>query len=174
VPTPDGVQWSASSDDETHGRKLYFLFAYKPETYPGYALAPGTAPQAEPPARPPAELWSGVQQALVKQSWAPVEAALLKPGEDQSRLVAHDGKQYTTGEQKELFVMYKAEPDAPGTDNGWVYATMSADGTKVLTAGRIESCMECHTKAKTDRQFGLPWTRRGGSPSVHGSEPRKK
>jgi hypothetical protein len=161
APQPNGVQWSDSKDEDTHGQKLYFLFAWRPNEYPGYYGFPSSAAAPEePPAAEsrPAPL-AGVTQALVKQSWAPVEIDKTAVTQDKSRIEARGDHVFTTGEQKELFVMYKGELATPGADEGWVYATMNAEGTKVLSAGRLESCMECHTKAKYDRQFGLPWTR---------------
>jgi hypothetical protein len=39
---------------------------------------------------------------------------------------------------------------------GWVYGTVAPDGT-VTSAGRVASCMGCHTpSAKHERLFGLP------------------
>lgn len=52
--------------------------------------------------------------------------------------------------------MMKLDPKTPGTDDGWVYATLAADGRTVTAAGRIESCMKCHRETKTDRLFGMP------------------
>jgi hypothetical protein len=52
--------------------------------------------------------------------------------------------------------MFKLDPKTPGTDEGWVYGTVSADGKQVTSAGRVESCMRCHQKAPHDRLFGLP------------------
>jgi hypothetical protein len=37
-----------------------------------------------------------------------------------------------------------------------VLALVSADGKRVLSAGRIESCMKCHQDAPNDRVFGRP------------------
>lgn len=47
--------------------------------------------------------------------------------------------------------------DAPAetTDNGWVYGIVEHDGSAVIESGRIESCMNCHKGAATDRLFGL-------------------
>jgi hypothetical protein len=37
-----------------------------------------------------------------------------------------------------------------------VYGTVSADGKRVTSAGRVESCMACHQGDKTtDRMFGV-------------------
>ena len=64
-------------------------------------------------------------------------------------------KVYKAAKQGDLFVMTKLDPKSPGTDEGWVYATLSPDGKKLTSAGMIESCMQCHRETKTDRLFGL-------------------
>jgi hypothetical protein len=46
------------------------------------------------------------------------------------------------------------DPKTPGTDNGWVYGTVTADGKQVTSAGRVKSCMACHQRAPNDRVFG--------------------
>ena len=46
------------------------------------------------------------------------------------------------------------DPKTPGTDDGWVYGTVSADGKTVTSAGRVDSCMRCHETRK-DRVFGI-------------------
>ena len=52
--------------------------------------------------------------------------------------------------------MFKTDPQTPGTDEGWVYGTVTPDGQQVTSAGRVESCMMCHQGAPHDRLFGLP------------------
>ena len=47
--------------------------------------------------------------------------------------------------QADLFIMLKLDSKTPETDEGWVYATTTPDGQRVTAAGRIESCMNCHT-----------------------------
>lgn len=80
-------------------------------------------------------------QVLVKDSFHPVE-------------VEERGRQaYRTGERQGLFVMYKSDTGA--TDNGWVYATLTADGKQVTNKGLIESCMGCHADASESRLFGV-------------------
>ena len=147
VPLP---HLSESDHEQSHGRKLYYLFAAKGKPYLD-------APQKENP----------VGQALVKQSWTAelFAAELLTPGTPDGSagnassvpiflFAEHDGKKYLPGEQRALFIMFKTDPETPGTDNGWVYGTVTADGQKVTSVGRIESCMECHGEAGDDRLFG--------------------
>jgi hypothetical protein len=67
-----------------------------------------------------------------------------------------DGHLYHAKEKGPLFVMFKLDPATPGTDEGWVYGTVTADGKTVTGVGKIESCMKCHQDAPHDRLFGLP------------------
>jgi hypothetical protein len=71
------------------------------------------------------------------------------------RFAEKDGKHYRPAEKADLFIMLKLDPATPDTDQGWVYATVSADGKTVTSSGRVESCMGCHTKAPDDRLFGV-------------------
>jgi hypothetical protein len=158
---------SASNDQGTHGRKLYAIFAvFKHE---GSYIKPG-----EP---------SKVNQTIVKESWLPVEVAddgktlepavrrhtVLDPAlacssDYKGRVVEEnylpyarkDGKLYKAAKQADLFIMYKMDPETPGTDDGWVYGTVTPDGKTVTSAGRVEACMACHVSAPHDRLFGLP------------------
>lgn len=158
APPPDRVRFSASEDDGTHGAKLYFLFAKNIKAYLGLTQE-GKTP---------------VGQVMVKETWKPVEGkhsdsaagparnAAEKPATSLSAnrrqyypYAERQGVTYTTGEKGPLFVMIKTEHQR-GTDQGWIYATLVADGSEVTAAGRIPSCMECHAQAKYDRLFG--WT----------------
>lgn len=121
-PAPKPARLSASPDPETHGRKLYYLFAKDREAYR----------MARDRAQP-------VGQVLVKESWFPSETSTSKNPQ--------------TGERGPLFMMMKTgEPDS---DEGWIYATLTADGRTVTSSGRLASCMECHTGAKYDRLFAV-------------------
>lgn len=168
---PGTVYLSASQNDETHGRKLYSLFARRREDYA--RLGKSRDPVA-------------VGQVIVKQSWLPEE--ITEPSQRPDRKTDFDGhkvlrtpalqpdtkrkgadggfdhfypyawqgdKAFKATRQADLFVMLKLDPETPDTDNGWVYATVTPDGKRVTAAGRIESCMGCHQDAKKDRLFGL-------------------
>jgi hypothetical protein len=156
---------SASQDADTHGRKLYSLFARDREAY-FHLASRKSAP---------------VGQVLVKQSWVPEEVPaaataaiprseiLVTPpreGEDKKGglykgdhfwpfAVGKDGKRYKATKLAGLFLMLKLDPRTPGTDAGWLYGTVTPDGKKVTSVGRVESCMKCHQEAKHDRLFGL-------------------
>jgi hypothetical protein len=160
------LRFSASKDAESHGSKLYALFAIFKEN--GSYIQPGKP--------------SMVNQEIVKESWIPEEVRDDgKPLEPAIRKVPKydytgcsfqpkptiveekylpyarkDGKLYRASKQGDLFIMFKMEPDTPNTDQGWVYGTVTADGKKVTSAGRVASCMKCHEQAPHDRLFGLP------------------
>jgi hypothetical protein len=154
-----GAQHSRSDDGDTHGRKLYFLFARDADTY---VNLPWLEDTAEVLAMTSRQL---VGEVVVKQSFVPVEVprdsvpklAANGPGD---RVIpedyAVDGEHaFRTGAAAGLYVMLKLDPGTPGTDQGWVYGTLTADGSKVTAAGRIASCMECHESAPHERLFGM-------------------
>ena len=156
MPDPALARFSASKDADTHGQKLYSLFA-KDRT--AYVKLRGDRPVA-------------VGQVVVKESWVPEETAEVRPGEiDPAKVTRTKGtpggdrfypyatrgdKVFKASKPAGLFVMMKLDPKTPGTDVGWVYGTISADGKTVTAAGKVESCMKCHRDAKHDRLFGLP------------------
>src|SRR5213079_2524108 len=67
VPPAAGAQKSRSDDGDTHGRKLYFLFAKDAPTYLGLPWLENAAEVREATAR------KLVGQVVVKQSWLPFE-----------------------------------------------------------------------------------------------------
>lgn len=142
---------SHSEDEDSHGKKLYYLFCKELDAYVGEDAHAAAAPG----------------QVLVKESWAarkvaddesePFEPRRHSSG-NQVRAIASDPTRehiYTTGQQRELFVMYRLDADEPGTDNGWVYGTLTADGKKVTSAGVVESCAACHREAGPTRLLGV-------------------
>lgn len=136
---------SRSEDLDSHGRKLYYLLAAKRIPYL-------FAQQRENP--------NG--QVIVKESWLPEEVdpkmarnfVRHASGQQVSPYATRDGKLYKASRQGDLFVMFKTDPKTPGTDNGWVYGTLTPDGKTVTSSGRVQSCMECHQRAGKDRLFG--------------------
>jgi hypothetical protein len=169
MPTPGVAHVSASKDEKTHGQKLYSLFARDRNDY--FGLTPKKS--------------AVVGQAIVKQSWVPEEVKTDGPLPDRLRpesipfkeiLIERDTKEkqpalftgdhfwpyarkgdklFKASRQADLFIMMKLEPKTPGTDGGWVYGTVTADGKTVTSAGRVESCMKCHEDAKNERLFGV-------------------
>lgn len=142
-----------------HGRKMYFLFnKEEPNSDKSHEMHP-------------------VGQVIVKEAWTPEEVAKdlrFDPDRMTTRTRRHktrkgvqtsefkyspyvekDGKFYHARAKAELFIMFKMDPKTPGTDQGWVYATMTSDGKKVLSAGLLKSCMKCHCDAPNDRVFSV-------------------
>jgi hypothetical protein len=152
APSPARAHFSSSSDPDTHGRKLYTVFARQRSGY--YVIPDGTAK---------------IGQILVKESWTAEATTEVAPNTwyDHEKVVrtkggnsffpysTKDGKVYKAAKPAGLFVMMKLDPKTPNTDEGWVYGTVTADGTTVTSSGRVESCMKCHQDAKQDRQFGM-------------------
>jgi hypothetical protein len=159
-PLPAKAWFSKSDDADTHGQKLYSLFAKDRKAY------------ISRPSKP-----APLGQIIVKESWIPEEVkskeekeAVLKdpfriPASTKrspanifdhfSPYAGKDGKIFKASKKAGLFVMMKLDPKTPDTDMGWVYGTVSADAKTVTAAGKIATCMECHVKAKNDRLFGL-------------------
>ena len=156
--SPATAHFSQSSDKDTHGRKLYSLFA---KNGPEYRVLEKDKKVA-------------VGQVLVKESWVPEEVtdpkerkevvirkskkdgSGFKPDDHFLPYAEKDGKTYHAAKQGDLFIMFKLDPDTADTDQGWVYGTVTPDGKKVTSAGKVESCMKCHIKAEHDRLFGMP------------------
>ncbi len=151
---------SASKDTGTHGQKLYSLFVKQPDVYLDLAKQ------------------SPIGQVIIKESWVPelvrepakapqqVLSRTLKVRTEDGKTVKEvqdrflpyaqkDAKLYHAARQSDLFIMYKLDPATPDTDQGWVYGTVTVDGRKVTSAGRVASCMGCHQQAGKDRLFGV-------------------
>jgi len=142
-PSTHVPRLSVSTDTKTHGKKLYMLFAKRRDEYLRIENA-GAA---------------SIGQVIVKESW---EAEELTDGKSDDlnqveglSILEKNGKRYRAVRPADLFVMVKWTSDSPDTDNGWIYGTVSPDRTTVTSAGRVESCMNCHQSAKHDRLFGL-------------------
>ncbi len=158
---------SKSDDAETHGSKLYHLYVSNQATY----LHVNDTIAQSSYTRTTASDFNGThvkELALVKQTWKPlrvdesVDGPAVQDNNDDRNWSyrfarGDDGHWYKPGEQADLFIMAKLDPETPNTDNGWVYGVVSSDGQRVLAASAIESCMKCHVKAPVDRLFGLPW-----------------
>lgn len=143
VAPPD--VFSKSQDEATHGRKMYYLYAVQADVYLALANDAEKA-VAETP----------LGQALVKETWIPTPVEKLTEAERASYTPVRgpDMREYVFRERGPVFVMLKAGGDHEWTDDGWVYATLSADGSTVSASGRLESCMKCHVDAPHDRLFG--------------------
>lgn len=143
-PTEPRPLMSQSEDDSSHGQKLYFLFAKDISHYMGQESTP--AP---------------VGQTIVKESWTSIEsnpnARNLRNHASGNRINPRanvGGKTLELGARKNFFVMTKLAKDTPKTDEGWVYGVVDSDTRKVISSGRVASCMYCHKDANNDRMFG--------------------
>ncbi|MDX2199299.1 MAG: hypothetical protein SF069_10065 [Phycisphaerae bacterium] len=149
-----GAHSSRSGDAATHGEKLYYLFAKDAEAY--FTATKFGMYAFDPPIDAP-------DQFLVKESWIAEKCAPPPPGPDswwrpvpEEYTRSADGW-LRTGKFHGLFLMLRVLPSAtPGTDEGWVYATVDSDRKTILEFGLIESCMKCHEAAPHGRLFGLP------------------
>jgi len=136
APAREAAFASKARGDEAHGRKLYFLWVRDGKAYGADKVGKAS----------PDEMPQPVGQVIVKESYHPVEA---KAG------VKRGDRYYQLGDKGPLFVMLKLREDEPGTDRGWIYGTLTPDGTKVTSAGLLESCIGCHEDAGDDRVFGV-------------------
>lgn len=136
---------SASEDAKTHGGKLYFLYASDREAY--------------------AEITAGAKKkpvmkagfSIVKEAWEPKElAAGAVDARANPTRPDSEGRRFVAGAGRGLYIMFKRADKGSGTDRGWVYGTVSADGKTVTSLGKVASCVRCHVKAGPDRLFGLP------------------
>lgn len=157
MPRAAPAHASESGDAQTHGHKLYTLYAMDPVAY-------GARPSAMPQE---AAVLEGMEQVIVKESFLPVpweqaqdRKTAVHPsggrGEHRLRPAERDGKRFVAGRRQGLYVMMKPKGQAEGTDAGWVYATVESDMITVTAVGVIESCASCHREAGPGRLFGLP------------------
>lgn len=140
---------------EAHGQKLYYLWA---SSKSDYARVSRGASAAVP-----------VGFTIVKEAFAATTSeptARIRPDEPGQRFLdsdpppaidhlATDRGTLWVGEPRGLYVMTKvADAAVDGTDAGWIYGTITPDGT-VTSAGRVGSCMRCHETTGHDRLFGV-------------------
>ena len=119
-------QLSQSGDGGSHGKKFYYLYVKDLAPYLKHdKVKPGQAP--------------------VKESY---KAIPTKTGPSQK-------VDYTLGDKYGLFIMLKMPPQTVGTDEGWIYGTVTPDGKTVTGSGRMASCMSCHLSAPHGRLFGV-------------------
>jgi hypothetical protein len=147
LPYPGIARPSESNDPNTHGQKLYSVFARNHAEYPD---GPHT------------------DQVVVKESWT---AELVTEADGGFRpesyqgtpdasdnfypYAKNDGGVYRAAAPAGLYIMFKLDAATPDTDDGWVYATITAAGD-LTSAGRVSSCMGCHVAATHERLFGVP------------------
>ena len=134
---------SQSEDESSHGKKLYFLMA---KEIGHYMTADGSP--------------SPVGQTLVKESWTSIpsneQARNSRNHASGNRIMPRTkiGDQVVEiGQRTNLFVMTKLAKETPNTDEGWVYGVVQSESKKVLSSGKVASCIACH-ESKSDRLFG--------------------
>lgn len=146
-PPSSSPRFSESPEGTIHGRKLFHLYASDRAAYESVI----------------GNRDDGRALSLVKEVRLPV---VLPGSGDFASLRRHDaagiavspedGRRYTPGEVVALFVMSRpGEVERAGTDEGWVYGIVDPDGQRVIDAGVIESCVECHRRAPHGRVFGV-------------------
>jgi hypothetical protein len=139
---PSKPKLSKSTDESTHGGKLYYLFAKDKDAYLKFEEPLG--------------------QVIVKEAWFPKATTVdQKPDDSHVEIPGWhptDLNDPGVSTKQGLFVMTKLDPKTPGTDEGWVYGTITPDGKTITSAGRVQSCMSCHTSAPHGRMFGLAKT----------------
>jgi hypothetical protein len=150
APPPVPARLSEAADADAHGGKLYFLYAFDAAAYgaPATVFHPAATDRLD-----------GAKQVIVKEAFRPVALAAdagKHPGGRQWRPAEKEGRQFGPGERHALFVMLELPGRPAGTDEGWIYATLAADGASVTSAGLLPSCMGCHRDAPKGRLFGLP------------------
>jgi hypothetical protein len=160
APPPPTPRTSAAQEGP-HARKLYSLFARDHAAYTSLgAVAPPRA---------------AAGQIVVKESYLtepvaapgprrtdsppPIDPAALRDAHDNFWPYAQrdDGSYVHATGVASVFVMLEKPNGTEGTDEGFVYGTLTAAGL-VTSAGRVASCMGCHEKAKHRRWFGLSKT----------------
>ena len=171
---PVTPRFSESEVGSPHAQKLYLIYASDAASYAGVDYSSegqgGTLMPAEFPVED-REAWAAFlgerrpllpelsrewEQVLVKEAFVPIP---LDDAPKSSTRGVHPaqrgGVDWVPGDRAGLYLMLRTSRATPGTDEGWVYATVQADGA-VSAYGQIPSCVACHRRAGTDRMFGLP------------------
>ena len=170
MPLPSQVRFSQSEDEESHGKKLYYLFARDRRAYMDSSKSD-----------------EQTGQVVVKESWHPIKSnqelttmrddsetdPITDRSDNESNSVkessiaglvfggssypfARKGQQlYRTGKKAGLYIMFKTDTNTADTDQGWVYGTVTADGKTVTSSGAVKSCIACHKDAPNDGLFGI-------------------
>src|SRR4030095_15989232 len=182
-PNGDAVA-SESTDDATHGGKLFLVFARFRGEYVGAQVqragqvivkwsfhaveASDSQSRAfnfqelmdpKKAATSPLRVVSREGTSIPPSHFLAARCAAGHPSRHAPPLmgiVTHDGKGWRAGDPIGLFIMARGRDDDPDSDHGWRYATTSMDGRTVYSNGLVSSCMACHASAPRDRLFGLP------------------
>lgn len=157
-----GWEHVSAAKGSAHDGKLFLLWARDIESY---ANAVGWLKPNSPAAKAAASRQGkpgDVMQVLVKDSYVAKEFDPSKPGEQRSMSGVSEfelhpamqgGKPFVPGDPIGLFVMIQLAGNPEGTDEGWIYGTVSPDGT-VTSATDAGACRDCHSK-RDNRLFGV-------------------
>lgn len=132
APRPSKPQFltrSASADDWSHGKKLYYLFASDADAYRRDGGNPGTKQPDH--------------QVIVKEAYVAEEA----PFDANEEMVGEGAKFWKKGARASLFVMTRHE-------GKWEFGTVSPTGEIAVDGTATAGCHDCHDK-KPDGLFGL-------------------
>ena len=133
-----------STSADTHGRKLYFVYA---KDRAAYLSRDGKTPAFD-------------GQAVIKEAWTAEEVPATTTYDTTKspvRYIKEGDKLYYAKELAGLFVMYRTDAKTAGTDGGWVYGTVAADAKTITSSGLVQSCMNCHKDATYERLFGIDY-----------------
>ena len=72
-------------------------------------------------------------------------------------------KKCQVSDKRGLDIMYKTSVDTPGTDLGWVYGAVAADGKVVSSVERLKNCMNSHRESTADWQRWFSLSDLGGN-----------
>jgi hypothetical protein len=155
MPMPAKPHASRAAEGE-HAKKLYSLFARDHLAYVMFEAKREASPGqivVKESYRP--ELVASPTTAERNPFWNRANEPQFDPTPDHFRPYAHgaDGKLYRAAEVLGLYVVLQKPKDTPGTDDGFVYATLTSKG-EITAAGRVASCMGCHVEATHGRFFG--------------------
>ncbi|MGH7131370.1 MAG: hypothetical protein ACREJO_05435 [Phycisphaerales bacterium] len=108
---------------------------------PGESLASLPVPSTKPPEAP----------AIIRVADITAYDTVTPDGRD---IAFERGSRLVTGKPYARFIMIQYAQERAGTDEGWVYASVSPSGD-IFQSGCVASCMHCHTDAPHGRLFGL-------------------
>lgn len=161
-PLPFGPQASMSGDAATHGRKMHHLYTSEGWAYWFRVMNTSEALTREWPIDQTPIGKAAAGTVVVKEAFQPIDGVLRTATRSELKIdpqsKANEPKYLpvTTGSFDGLFIMFKVEPGTPGTDEGWVYATVGQDRTTITSAGAVASCIDCHRDSTCDRLLGPP------------------
>lgn len=151
------LDYSSSDDPDTHGGKLYSVFAFPRAVFASGALSSGM--RIAPGQIVVKEAWfsrelpehAGTLPSLIRhvKSW---DGTTVR--DEYVPYARKNGRLYAAAAKAALFILFKLDPTTPDTDEGWVYGTVTADSKSISSVGKLQACMSCHDTAPYDHLFG--------------------